>query len=146
MVTMILISPRVDPLSSILGRRRRAAQKSFFKLAENFEASSIWVGRHRYTRILCVSKPLWANNAHKVEPITGPIKNLSKSLLILKSPKTNLKFPFVIAKSSPIVSILQSCRAIGGCYWTKISKKIKMYKKRKRRKIPKIWHFFKKST
>merc|ERR1712115_293823 len=103
-------------------------------------------GAHRYTRISCVSKPLWENNAHKVEPNTGPIKNLSKSLLILKSPKTNLKFPLLIAKSSPIFSILQSCRAIEGCYWTKIAKKMKMYKKRKGRKIPKIWNFFKKRT
>merc|ERR1712198_63875 len=95
-------------------------------------------------RILCVSKLLWANNAHKVEPNSGPIKNLSKSQLILKSPKTNLKFQFLIAKSYLIVSILQCCRAIGGCYRTKIAKKIKMYKKRKRRKILKIWHFSKK--
>ena len=120
--------------------------KSFFDLAENCEASSLWVDHHRYTRILCVSKPLWANNAHKVEPNTGPIKNLCKSLQILKSPKTNLKFPFLIAKSSPTVTNLQSCRATVGCYWTKLSKKIKMYKKRKRRKIPKIWQFFKKMT
>ena len=120
--------------------------KSFFKFAENCEASSQLVGAHRYKRILCMLKPLWANNAHKVEPNTGPIKNLSKSLLILKSPKTNLKFPFLIAKSSPIVSILQCCRAVGGSYWTKIAKKNKMYKERKRRKIPKIWHFFKKRT
>ena len=111
---------RVDPLSAWLGRRRRrAAQKSFFKLLENCEASSLWVGCHRYTRVLQVSKPLWANNVHKVEPNTGPIKNLSKSLLILKSPKTNLKFPSLIPKSSPIVAILQDCRAISGCYWTK---------------------------
>ena len=120
--------------------------KSFFNLAENCGASSLWADHHRYTRILCVSKPLWANNAHKVEPNTGPIKNLSKSLLILKSPKTNLKFPFLIAKRSPIFSILQFCRAIGGWYWTKIAKKMKIYKKRKRRKMPKIWNFFKKRT
>merc|ERR1712030_114580 len=88
----------------------------------------------------------WANNAHKVEPNSGPIKNLSKSLLILKSPKTNLKFKFLIAKSYPIVSILQCCRAISGCYRTKFAKKIKINKKRKRRKILKIWHFFKKRT
>ena len=120
MLTIMQIPPRVDPLSAILGRRRRrAAQKSFFKLAENCEASSLWVGCHRYTRVLQVSKPLWANNVHKVEPNTWPIKNPSKSLLILKSPKTNLKFPFLISKSSPIVAILQGCRAIGGCYWTK---------------------------
>ena len=125
-------------------KKGEVQQKSFFKLAENYGASSLWADPHRYTRILCMSKPLWANNAHKVEPNTGPIKNLSKSLLILKSPKTNLKFPFLIAKSSPIVSILQYCRAIDGCYWTKIAKKMKMYIKRKRRKIPKIWNFFKK--
>ena len=137
----------VDPLSSIFVKKKgEVPQKSFFNLAENCDASSLWVDPHRYTRILCVSKPLWANNAHKVEPNTGPIKNLSKSLLILKSPKTNLKFPFLIAKSYPIVSILQCCRAIGGCYRTKFAKKIKMYKKRKMRKILKIWHFFKKRT
>ena len=149
MVTIIQIPPRVDPLSAILGRRRRrrwGQQKSCFKSAENRAVGSLWMVHHRYTRILCVSKPLWANNTHKVEPNSGPIKNLSKSLLILKSPKTNLKFPFLIAKSSPTVTNLQSCRATVGCYWTKLSKKIKMYKKRKRRKIPKIWQFFKKMT
>ena len=46
--------------------------KSFFDLAENCEESSLWVGRHRYSRVLQVSKPLWENNAHKVEPNTGP--------------------------------------------------------------------------
>ena len=153
MVTTMQIPspPRVDPLSAILGRQRRrrrrwGQQKSCFKSAENRAVGSLWMVHHRYTRILCVSKPLWANNAHKVEPNTGPIKNATKSLLILKSPKTNLKFPFLIAKSSPIFSFLQYCRAIGGCYWTKIAKKMKMYKKRKRRKIPKIWNFFKKRT
>ena len=64
-------------------------KKSCFDLAENWAADSLWVGAHRYTRILRVSKPLWANNAHKVEPNTRPIKNLSKSLLILKAPKMN---------------------------------------------------------
>ena len=127
-------------------KKGEVPQKSFFNLAENCDASSLWVDPHRYTRILCVSKPLWANNAHKVEPNTRPIKNLSKSLLILKSPKTNLKFPLLIAKSSPIVSILQCGRAIVGCYWTKFTKKMKMYKKRKGRKIPKILNFFKKRT
>ena len=104
-------------------KKGEVPKKSFLNLAENCEASSLWVDPHRYTRILCVSKPLWANNAHKVEPNTRPIKNLSKSLLILKSPKTNLKLPFLIAQSSPIFSILQYCRAIGGCYWTYIAKK-----------------------
>merc|ERR1712030_29495 len=127
-------------------KKGEVQEKSFFDLAENCGASSLWADHHRYTRILCMSIPLWANNAHKVEPNTGPIKNLSKSLLILKSPKTNLKFPFLIAKSFPIVSILQCCRAIVGCYWTKVAKKIKMYKKRKRGKIPKMLHFFKKRT
>ena len=134
------------PVKLIMDEVKQREWKSCFILAENFNPSSLWVGSHRYTRIFRLSKPLWANNAHKVEPNTSSIKNLSKSLLILKSPKTNLKLPFLIAKSSPIVSILQSCRAIGGCYWTKISKKIKMYKKRKRQKIPKIWHFFIKRT
>ena len=75
-------SPRVDPLSTILAAAAAVVvsePKSFFKLAENCKASSLWVGRHRYVRILCVSKPLWENNAHKVEPNTGPIINLSKS-------------------------------------------------------------------
>ena len=136
----------VDPLPTWSWKKKKGkfSKKSFFNLAENCGASSLWAVPHRYTRILCMLKPLWANNAHKVEPNTGPIKNLSKSLLILKSPKTNLKFPFLIAKSSPTVTILQCCRATVGCYWTKLSKKIKMYKKRKRRKIPKIWQFSKK--
>ena len=150
MVTTMQIPspPRVDPLSAILGRRRRrwGQQKSCFKSAENRAAGSLWMVHHRYTRILCVSKPLWANNAHKVEPNTRPIKNNSKSLLILKSPKTNLKFTFLIFKSSPIVPFLQDCRAIGGCYWTKIAKKMNMYYKRNRQKISKNWHFCKKTT
>ena len=91
-----------------------------------------------------MSKPLWANNAHKVEPNSGPIKNLSKSLLILKSPKTNLKFPFLIAKSYPIVSILQCCRAAGGCYWTKLAKKLKGIKRERGEKFPKFGTFSKK--
>ena len=116
------------------------------KSAENRAAGSLWMVHHRYMRILCVSKPLWANNAHKVEPNTGPIKNLIKSLLILRSPKTNLKVTFLIFKSSPIVPFLQDYRAIGGCYWTKIAKKMNMYYKRNRQKISKNWHFCKKTT
>ena len=134
------------PVKLIMDEVKQREPKSCFILAENFNPTSLWVGSHRYTRIFQLSKPLWANNAHKVEPNTRPIKNLSKSLLILKSPKTNLKFPFLIAKRSPIFSFLQFCRAISGCYWTKIAKNIKIYIKRKRRKIPKIWNFFKKRT
>merc|ERR1711954_208419 len=78
-------------------------------------------------------------------PNTGPIKNISKSLSILKSPKTNLKFPFLIAQSSPIFSILQSCRAIDGCYWTKIAKKNeKVYKEKEVKKPQKLELFQKK--
>ena len=45
---------RVDPLSAWLGRRRRVGgqKKSCFDLAENRAADSLWVGDHRYTRIL----------------------------------------------------------------------------------------------
>ena len=75
---------------------------SCFKSAEHRVASSIWIAGHRFTRILCVSKLVWVNNVHKVEPTSGPIKNLSKSLMILKSPKTNLKFPFLIFKTPPL--------------------------------------------
>ena len=106
------------PVKLIMDEVKQREPKSCFILAENFNPTSLWVGSHRYTRIFQLSKPLWANNAHKVEPNTSSIKNLSKSLLILKSPKTNLKLPFLIAKSSFIFSILQYCRAIGGCYWT----------------------------
>ena len=89
---------------------------SCFKSPKNRASSSLWVGGHRSTGILCASKLLWKNNAHKVEPNAGPIKNLGKSLQILKSLKTNLKFPFLIAKSSPTVTILQCCRATIRCY------------------------------
>ena len=106
------------PFSLVMDEVKQREWKSCFILAENFNPSSLWVGSHRYTRIFRLSKPLWANNAHKVEPNTSSIKNLSKSVLILKSPKTNLKLPFLIAKSSPMFSFLQYCRAIGGCYWT----------------------------
>ena len=37
----------------------RAQPKSCFKSAENRAASSLGVGGHRYTRILCASKLLW---------------------------------------------------------------------------------------
>ena len=37
-------------------------QKSCFDLAENFEAGSLWVGAHRYTRISCASKLLWVQS------------------------------------------------------------------------------------
>ena len=33
--------------------------KSFFDLAENRAADSLWVGAHRYTRIKFASKLLW---------------------------------------------------------------------------------------
>ena len=39
-------------------RAAAAAQKSCFKSAENQAASSLWVGGHRYTSILCASKLL----------------------------------------------------------------------------------------
>ena len=52
---------RVDPLSVWLAAAAVVVSdpKSFFDLAENCEASSLWVGRHRYTRVLQVSKLLW---------------------------------------------------------------------------------------
>ena len=62
----------------------------------------------------------------------------------MKSPKTNLKFPFLIAKSSPIVSILQYCRAIDGCYWTKIAKKNENVYKEKEVKKPQNLELFQK--
>ena len=49
----------VDPLSSWLGPAAAAQPKSCFKSAENRAASSLGVGGHRYTRILCASKLLW---------------------------------------------------------------------------------------
>ena len=55
-------SPRVDPLSAILAAAAAVVvsePKSFFKFAENCDASSLLVGAHRYTRILCASKLLW---------------------------------------------------------------------------------------
>ena len=60
----------------------------------------------------------------KLSQILGQSTNLSKSLLILISTKSNFKFTFLIFKRSPIVPFLQDCRAIGGCYWKKIAKKI----------------------
>ena len=33
--------------------------QSCFKSAENINASSLWPGGYRYTRVLCVSKLLW---------------------------------------------------------------------------------------
>ena len=33
--------------------------ESFFKSAENHSENRLWLGGHRYTRILCVSKLLW---------------------------------------------------------------------------------------
>ena len=57
MVTIVQIPPRVDPLSAILAAAVVVSDpKSFFDLAENCEASSIWVDRHHYTRDLQVSK------------------------------------------------------------------------------------------
>merc|ERR1712030_160390 len=125
-------------------RRRRGQQKSCFKSAENRAVSSLWMVHYRYTRILSASKPLWANNAPKVEPNSGSIKNLSKSLLILKSPKTNLKFQFLIAKSYPIASFSQCCRAMGGCYRTKFAKKLKCIKRERGEKSSKFGTFSKK--
>ena len=36
--------------------RAAAEQNSFFKSVENRPASSLWIGGHRYTGILCASK------------------------------------------------------------------------------------------
>merc|ERR1711954_216706 len=92
----------MGPSFLVMDEVKQREPKSCFILAENFNKTSLWVGSHRYTMIFQLSKPLWANNAHRVEPNTRPIKNNSKSLLILKSPKTNLKLPSLIAKSSPL--------------------------------------------
>ena len=51
----------------------------------------------------------------------------------------------LISKVFPIF-FLQDCRAISGCYWINISKKMNMYKWRKSWKIPKNWHFCRKRT
>ncbi|SVE26859.1 uncharacterized protein METZ01_LOCUS479713, partial [marine metagenome] len=54
--------PRVDPLSFWLAAAAAvvvSVPKSFFKFAENCEASSLWVGAHRYTRISCATILLW---------------------------------------------------------------------------------------
>ena len=61
-------SPRVDPLPSWLGRRRRrrAQTKSCFELAENWAAISLWVGAHRYTRNSCASKLLQVQSVLKL--------------------------------------------------------------------------------
>ena len=40
-------------------KKSEVKAKSFFNLAENCDVSSLGVGRHRYTRVLQVSKLLW---------------------------------------------------------------------------------------
>ena len=52
---------RVDPLSVWLAAAAVVVSdpKSFVDLAENYEASSLWVGRHRYTRVLQLSELRW---------------------------------------------------------------------------------------
>ena len=47
------------PIRLIVKKKGEVPQKSFFNLAENCDASSIWVGRHRYMRLLQASKRLW---------------------------------------------------------------------------------------
>ena len=142
------IPPRVDPLLYYIRAAAAAAGRekvslNWLKIAKQVANGQAVIA----TRGFCkCQNPYGKTMFIKLSQILGPMKNLSKSFLILISPKTNLKFPFLISKSSPIISILQCCRAIGACYWTKIAKKMKKYKKRKRRKIPKIWHFFKKRT
>ena len=60
--------------------------------------------------------------------------------------RQNLTFAvfFPIYKRSPNIYFLQDCRAIS--VMSQILKKMNMYKKRKRRKISKVGHFFEKWT
>ena len=47
-------------------RVKKSGSQSFFKLAENQAASSLWVGGHCYTRILYESKLLWEYESSEV--------------------------------------------------------------------------------
>ena len=52
--------PRCRPPSFlVMDEVNRRESQSCFNLAENFKASSLWVGSHRYTRIFWVSKLIW---------------------------------------------------------------------------------------
>ena len=66
------------PFYLVMDEVKVSEPKSFFELAENCEASSLWVGAHRYTRVLCASKLLWVysnlnSDFFSVEKLLKPI-------------------------------------------------------------------------
>ena len=60
---LIILGSKSPPVSTpfLPGREKKSEvnTKSCFNFAKNCEASSLWVGAHRYTRISCASKLLW---------------------------------------------------------------------------------------
>merc|ERR1712121_168682 len=62
--------PKCRPPSYLVKvKRSESDSKSCFDLAENRAASSLWVGDHRYTRILWVTKLLWVQSDFKLKKI-----------------------------------------------------------------------------
>ena len=69
----------------ICGGRRRGQQKSCFKSAENWAASSLWIGGHRYTGIKFVSKLVWVYSDLKLGHHFGQFsipKRFTKELVL----------------------------------------------------------------
>ena len=64
-------TPPSAPLNAVLWTEwSEASQKSCFKSAENRAVSSLWLGGHRYSSILCTSKLLWFESDFKLENLT----------------------------------------------------------------------------
>ena len=57
------------------GGRRRGQQKSCFKSAENWAASSLWVGGHQYTGIKLTSNLVWLYSGLKLGHHFGQFLN-----------------------------------------------------------------------
>ena len=94
-----LIPFRVDPLSAILGWRQRGQQKSCLKSAENWVASSLWVGGHCYTGIKIRVKTHMSLQRFEV---VSPFRPIFKSLRIYKGIcfETKLTFAFFFQSRS----------------------------------------------
>ena len=82
------IPHRVDPLLSGYGGGG-VRQKSCFKSAENRALSSLWVGDHRYTRILRASKLLWEYSVLKLQNFVlrtkTPFRKRLEALIYIKN-------------------------------------------------------------
>ena len=130
----------------MLGRRRRRwAAKSFFNLAENCGTSSLWIGRHRYTRFLQASKLIWVQSDSKLGPFLAHFQKRGIYKGIGFEAKLTFAVFFPINKRSPnfyFFTRLQGCKPLP---LGKSSKKNENVSKEKNAKNPQNLPFFQKN-